>query len=204
MQGKILLIAAKSIFIVGVLLFATGIFLLHQAQSEAGSLKAERTLLDLGLEEKYRLKEAIRPVDFSKLLPEPVKPPESAAAIEKDRYAQELKDYETLKKEDQDRFLAAQKEYEKFIQEQDYLRELKNYHKSKEEYSNFAQKLELESKIKLAEVSAGLIADKYLLQFIGTIILSIGALGILIWGENWERAALLVFLGFAFRTIVGL
>ncbi len=204
MREKIMIIAARSVFILGILLFATAMFLLNHNEFAQSSLKAERALLDLELEQKYKVTPAQKPFDFSALLPEPVMPPETAEAAENEAYEQRLKEYEELKKQEEEYFSAAQKEYDQLMRQQDYKIKLNNYYKSKESYAFYEKKRELDTKIVVQEAATALVSHKYVLQYIGIILILIGAAGILILGENWERAALLVFLGFAFRTIVGL
>jgi len=204
MMNKILLIGSRSLFIAGILLFATAVFLLNYNGSSLNSLKAKRSLLDTELDEKYKAKTLDKPFDFSNLLPEPVKPPEAVDTAEKQSYANRLSEYQALVKQEQEDYAAREKNYELLARQQDYLRKLNTYYKSKEAYSLQPQKRELDSEIKLQELKSAVVSDKYILQYIGTIIILIGAMGILLLGENWERAALLVFLGFAFRTVVGI
>jgi len=204
MGNKILLISARSLFIAGILLFATAIFLLNYNRSALSTLKAQRALLDEELNEKYRISPVDKPFDFSDLVPKPAKPPETADTAEKERYEQQLQEYENLVKQEQENYETAQKTYNQTVREQEYRKKLNTYHKSKEAYKLLAQKRDLDARIDLQETLGAMVSDKYTLQFIGTILILLGAAGILILGENWERAALLVFLGFAFKTVVGL
>ena len=75
MMNKILLIGSRILFIAGILLFATAIFLLNYNKSSLNSLKAKRSLLDTELDEKYKVKPLDKPFDFSDLLPAPENPP---------------------------------------------------------------------------------------------------------------------------------
>jgi hypothetical protein len=204
MKDTLLIIAARSIFILGILLFTIAVFLLNYNEFALTSLQAERALLDLELEERYKITVPPEPVDFSGLVPEPAPPPESADAVQNEQYETALKEYEALKKQEQEAYAAAQKEYEQFLRRLDYEQKLNAYHKAKEAYNLISQKHELDTRIKLQQSASALVSDKYVIQLVGTIFILIGAAGILILGENWERAALLVFLGFAFRTVVGL
>jgi hypothetical protein len=204
MKDKILIIAARSIFILGILLFAVAVFLLNYNEFTLNSLQAEKALLDLELEEKYKIAVPPEPVNFSGLVPEPAPPPENADAVQNEQYETALKEYENQKKQEQESYNAAQKEHEQFLRRLDYERKLNAYHKAKEAFDLISKKRELDTRIKLQQSASAMVSDKYVIQLIGTILILIGAAGILILGENWERAALLVFLGFAFRTVVGL
>ncbi|MBN1799790.1 MAG: hypothetical protein JW822_14530 [Spirochaetales bacterium] len=204
MRDKILIIGARSIFILGVFIFALAVFMLNHNEFALSSLKAERALLDMELEEKYKATVPPKPVDFSGLIPEPVQPPDTADAFENEQYETALKEYEARKKQEQEDYAAAQKEYDQLLRRLDYEQKLNAFNKSKEAYSLISKKRELDTAIRLQESRTALVSDKYVVQLIGTILILIGAAGILILGENWERAALLVFLGFAFRTLVGL
>jgi hypothetical protein len=204
MKDKLLIIAARSIFILGILLFAIAVFLLNYNEFALTSLQAERALLDLELEERYKITVPPEPLDFSSLVPEPAPPPADADAVQNEQYETALKEYEALIKQEQEAYAAAQKEYEQFLRRLDYEQKLNAYHKAREAYNLISQKRELDTRIKLQQSASALVSDKYVIQLVGTIFILIGAAGILILGENWERAALLVFLGFAFRTVVGL
>jgi hypothetical protein len=204
MMNKILLIGSRILFIAGILLFATAIFLLNYNKSSLNSLKAKRSLLDTELDEKYKVKPLDKPFDFSDLLPAPEKPPEAADAAEKQNYENRLSEYQAMVKQEQEDYAVREKNYEQQAGQQDYLRKLNNYYKSKEAYNLQPRKREFDSEIKLQELKSAVVSDQYILQYIGTIVILIGAVGILLLGENWERAALLVFLGFAFRTVVGI
>jgi hypothetical protein len=204
MKDKLLIIAARSIFILGILLFAIAVFLLNYNEFALTSLQAERALLDLELEERYKITVPPEPLDFSSLVPEPAPPPADADAVQNEQYETALKEYEALIKQEQEAYAAAQKEYEQFLRRLDYEQKLNAYHKAREAYNLISQKRELDTRIKLQQSASAYVSDKYVIQLVGTIFILIGAAGILILGENWERAALLVFLGFAFRTVVGL
>lgn len=204
MRDKIFIICARSVFILGILVFALAVFLFNYNQFALNSLKARKSLMDMELQEKYKITVPPKPVDFSAQLPKPVEPPESADTWEKEQYYKALKEYDAQKTRDQEAYAAAQKEYEQFMRQLDYKRKLNAYHKSKETYNMNLTKNEIDRQIKLQETAAAIVTDKYIIQLIGTILILIGAVGILIFGENWERVAVIVFLGFAFRTIVGL
>jgi len=203
MQQKLILLIARGLFIVGIAIFAMGVFLESVDVATLSTYKAEKTFLENEYEEKYKLKKPEAPVDFSILLPEPIKPAEDAPQDEKTKYDQEFKEYEDLKKQEEEKFEEAQKEYEKLKVQYEYNKKLNEYYKKKEEKQINAQKEEFDKKITLQGIVINIISGKQALRFIGTLILLLGAGAILVLGENWERVGVIVFMGFAFRTLVG-
>ena len=201
---KILLIAARGVILAGIILITVAVFLESYDVASLSTSKASLEFFNKELEERYKIEEPAKPADLSKQLAEPIKPAEDAPAEEKTKYDTELKAYEELKKAEDDKFAAAQKEYEKSRQKYDYDVKMMKYKKLQEEKEFSAKKKSLENTIKLKEIGIGVIEVPAVIRLSGTILLLIGALGILMFAENMEKLGVLILLGFAFKTIIGL
>ncbi len=201
---KILLLAARGAAIAGIILITIAVFVESYNVASLSTSKADLESFNKEMDERYKVEEPIKPVDLSKQLAEPVKPAEDATEAEKTKYDTDLAAYQELKKAEEEDYAAAQKEYEKARQQYNHDVKMMKYKKYKEEKEMTARKKELENTIKSKEIGIGVIEGSSVIRLIGTILLLIGACGILVFAENMERLGMLILLGFAFKTIIGL
>jgi hypothetical protein len=201
---KMLLLAARGAAIAGIILITIAVFIESYNVASLSTSKAALESFNKETDERYKVEEPVKPVDLSKQLAEPVKPADDATEAEKTKYDNDLAAYQELKKAEEEDYAAAQKDYEKARKQYDFDLKMMKYNKYKEEKVTAARKKELENSVKLKEIDIGVIEGSSVVRLIGTILLLIGAFGVLVLAENLERLGVLILLGFAFKTIIGL
>lgn len=199
-----LLVAARAALIAGVIVMAAAVFLETNNVALFSTAKADLEAYKKGLEETYKLDKPAVPVDYSKKLVEPVKPAEDAAAEEKSLYDSRLKEYGELKAQEEAAYAQAKKDFDKANAEYLYQKGKMDLRQAKEEESVKKQTEQYEKRIADLQVTINAISLSVLLRFLGVILLLLGGFGVLALGENMERVGVLVMLGFAFKTIIGL
>lgn len=204
MLKKILLIAARAVALVGIALIGTAVFLDNAKVASLSTTKGALETYTKDLEERYAVAEPAKPVDLSTLLAEPVKPADDAEAEVKTKYEADLKAYGEQKTALAEEYKKAQAAYEIALKQYEFDKKTAEYKKAQEKADMDKKKKDLEAAIKTKEIEVNVIEASVALRFIGSLFLILGSLGILILAENMEKAAVLILIGFAFKTIIGL
>ncbi|MBN1524108.1 MAG: hypothetical protein JW904_06495 [Spirochaetales bacterium] len=203
MNGKILL-GARILVVLGILVMAAAVFIETNNVAVFSTAKADLEAFKKEVEEKYKLEKPAAPVDFSTRLIAPVKPADDAAAEETAQYEQRLKKYEEMKAAEEEAFKSAEEAYKKDLSEYNYQISLVNFEKAKEAESVKKQLEDKQEEIAALQIGINQITLNVLLRFFGVILMLLGAVGVLVYADTMEKLGLLVMLGFAFKTIIGL
>ncbi|RPJ07103.1 MAG: hypothetical protein EHM28_08345 [Spirochaetaceae bacterium] len=203
MKEKLLMYARLAV-VAGVILMATGIFFETNNVASLSTAKADLEVFKKSIEEKYKVEKPAYPVDFSLKLTEPAKPGDSATPEATTLYETRLKEYEELKKKESEAYTAAKAAYDKVYADYLYNKSKMDYNKARDDESIKKQIERMEKAIANMQITINVISLSVIFRFIGVILLLAGALGILVYAENMEKLGVLVMLGFAFKTIIGL
>ncbi len=201
---EILLLVGRILVVAGILLMLGGVFSETNNVAVYSSAKADLEIYKRELEEKYKLEEPSAPINYAKKLKAPPEPAEEAAEEEILKYEELFSDYEILKKKEEEAFTEAQKAYKREEAEYIYQKSIIEYDKAKENEENQKRLKEKEKEISTLQTYINVITLNVFLRFFGAIILLLGALGVFIYGENMEKLGILILIGFAFKTILGL
>jgi predicted transcriptional regulator len=204
MDEKKLIVISRIVFAIGILLICTAVFVDTVKVACVSTVRTERTRFNIELSEKYVVEAPVRPLDESRFILAPEKPAYNATNTVKEAY-------EKVKSEHDEKVKLLKEEYKKANEEYNsaykkYRREQKetNFVKAKERRENDDIKKDFKEKIKMRELSINDFLFSTIFRFLGSIIFILGSLGMLIWGENYERIGVLIAIGFGLKTIIGL
>lgn len=203
MNDKILL-GARILVVIGIIVMAGAVFIQTNNVTGFSTAQADLDALKLAAEEKYSLDKPIVPIDFSKHLVAPVKPAAAAAEEEVGLYEHRLKKYEEMMVAEVEVFKIAKATYKKDLAEYNYQMTLLNFKKVKENDSVQKQIKEQQKSLARLQIGVNQISLSLVFRFIGVILLLLGAAGMLLYADTMEKLGVLVMLGFAFKTIIGM
>jgi len=195
--GRLLLIA-------GIAAFAIGVFAENWDVSRLSSLKASKAQLEYDRDEDYTLRKPDYPISEADYITAPEALSDKATDTEKQAYEVAKKEYETQKD-------TLKKKYEEDIKT--YNTTLKSYNKQAAELrkkKNLTQAdydhriASLKKSIQQKEIDINKTWIPLFLRFLGSLIFLAGSFFLLKFGTNYEKGGILVLIGFAIKTIVGL
>jgi hypothetical protein len=200
---KILLLAARIAILLGVGLIALAVFIDSSKVASLSTAKGAQDSFTKELDDRYKVPEPAKPVDPA-MIPEPVKPGDNATDAEKSQYDKDLQAYQDLKKVKDDDYKKATADYEKARQKFAYDQKMMEYKKAIEKDQNEKLKKDIDNSIKEKAIMVNVIELSVIIRFIGSLLLILGSVGILLYAETMEKLGMLILLGFAFKTIIGL
>ncbi|MBV6492958.1 MAG: hypothetical protein LDLANPLL_00964 [Turneriella sp.] len=190
--------------VLGIIVVAFGIFLENWDVARLSSLKASLTQMETERTRKYTAEKPdypVREVDFL-IPPRPVA--YNATDAEKAAFAEAKSQYDTSRAElvkqfenDLKKYNDEQREYQKKTQEFKKQKAL-----SEKEYQK--KRREVKESIEDKEIAINKMWFPLILRFLGSLIFLGGALFILKNASQYEKVGVLILIGFAFKTIIGL
>lgn len=194
----------KVLFITGVLMLSTAIFLDSYKVALLSKLKSSEKKMQFDLKEKYTLAVPDAPIDESSYILGPAIPESDAPQEEKDAYTKAKADFDIKVKELKAKYDEEVKSYNRVYKE--HLRKQRALDLEKQRNSRETKKFteKLEKDIELTQLSINDFVCATVLRYLGSLVFLIGALGILIFGETYEKLGVLVVIGFGIKTIIGL
>jgi hypothetical protein len=197
-------VMAKFLFVVGLLVMSTAVFLDSFKVASLSSMKSGDKRIQFEIKEKYTVSAPDMPVDESNFILPPAVPDKDATQAQKDQY-------EKSKTDHLDKVKALRKKYEDSLKVynaayKDYQRKQRELDLEKQKNAPVAKKATetLNKSIELKQLAINEFIFPTILRFIGCILLLLGALGILLFGELYERLGVLVVIGFGIKTLIGL
>jgi len=194
----------KVLFIAGLVTMGTSIFLDSVKVASLSSLKSSDKRIQFDLKEQYTLPAPDAPIDESSYILAPAALEKDATQDQKDAYTKAKTEFDakvkTLKaKYDTDlkSYAAVYKDYQRKQKELDLERQ-KNNQATKKISEKLARDIELR------QLTINEFKIPTILRFIGSLIFMLGSLGILIYGETYEKLGVLVVIGFGLKTLIGL
>lgn len=195
---------SKIIFIIGIAIVACAIFIDTVKVASLSGLNSDIASIKLEKNEKYKIDPPDKPVDESGGILIPKRPGANATDTDRSDYDKEKKEYDEkvkkLKEEHKESYKKYKLEYDNHLQA---VRKL-NFQKRKEKAQYKERERTLQSEIKHQKININYIMLTTIIRFLGSLLLILGSLGILILGDKYERVGVLVTIGFAFKTIIGL
>jgi hypothetical protein len=201
---KILINVFKFIFVAGLLTMGTAVYLDSYKVASLSSLKSVDKRMQLEAKDKYTTPAPDMPVDESNYILPPAAPDKDATQEQKDAYEKAKTDHLAKSKEFREKYDADMKAYNLAYKE--YQRKQRTLDLEKQKNSSTVKKASdaLAKKIEFTQLSINEFLLPTILRYIGCIVLLLGSLGILMFGEMYERLGVLIVLGFGFKTIIGL
>jgi hypothetical protein len=203
-MAKIGLAGGRLLAVIGIVIIALAVFIDTGKVAALSSAKGTQESYNRELTDRYQVPEPARPIDFSKLLPEPVAPPDTASAADKAAYEKDMAAYQTNKKAKEEEFAKALGAYDYAVKRYAFDKKTLEYQAAVEKQQVEKRKLDLDQSVKSREIDINLIDFTVFLRFLGAVLLLVGAAGILFFADNMERLGVLALIGFAFKTIIGL
>ncbi len=194
---------SRIILICGICFFAICSFLENHDVARLSSLKGSKAQEQFDRENLYTVEKPDYPVYEVDYYRGPEAPAWNASDADKSKYENEKIAFDTRIKE-------AQKQYQQKIDE--YNSNLKAYNiklletalNAKITESEFTKEMAaIDKKINQKEIDINKVWIVLILKLFSAFVMLMGALGILLNGDTYERAALLIMIGFAFKTIIG-
>lgn len=204
MDEKKLIVISRIVFAIGILMICIAVFVDTVKVAGVSKVRTDRSRFNIELSEKYVVEAPIRPLDESRLILAPEKPAYNATNTVKEAYEKVKSEYDEKVKLLKEEHKKANEEYNSAYKK--YRREQKetNFVKTKERRENDKTKKDFKEKIKIRELSINNFLFSTILRFFGSIVFIFGSLGMLIWGDNYERVGVLVAIGLGLKTIIGL
>jgi hypothetical protein len=201
---KILINVFKIVFVAGLLTMGTAVYLDSYKVASLSSLKSGDKRMQLETKDKYTVPAPDMPIDESNYVLAPASPDKDATQEQKDAYEKAKTDHLAKIKEFKDKYDSDMKAYNLAYKE--YQRKQRTLDLEKQKNSSIAKKASdaLSKKIEITQLSINEFLLPTMLRYIGCIVLLIGSLGIMMFGEMYERLGVLIVLGFGFKTIIGL
>lgn len=204
MDEKKLIVISRIIFAIGILMICTAVFLDTVKVAGVSKVRTERSRFNIELSEKYVVEAPVRPLDESRFVLAPEKPVYDATDAEKKTYekakSEHVEKVKKLKEDYKNANTIYNNAYKKYRREQKET----NFVKTKERHQNDETKKIFKEKIRMRELSINNFLFSTILRFLGSIVFIFGSLGMLIWGDNYERVGVLVAIGLGLKTIIGL
>jgi hypothetical protein len=204
MNKERIIFVSRILLVAGIVVVALGVFLESWDPARLSSLKAKRAQIAFDRDHDYYVEPPIIPINEKDLIAEPQKPGLFAPADEKKAYDKDMAAYNAEKDKLNNLYNDNKKKYDQ---------ELKDYNKKRLENrralitseGKYARKLtRLNYSIMQKDIDTGRKTVPLIIRFLGTLVLLAGSLGILVYGEMYERLGVLFLIGFAFKTIIGL
>lgn len=194
----------KVLFITGVLMLSTAIFLDSYKVALLSKLKSSEKKMQFDLKEKYTLTAPDAPIDESSYILGPALPEADASQEDRDAYAKAKTDFDAKVKELKAKYDEEVKTYNRVYKEHQRKQKALDLEKQRNsrETKKFTEKLEKD--IELTQLSINDFVCTTVLRYLGCLVLLIGSLGILLFGEAYEKLGVLVVIGFGIKTIIGL
>jgi hypothetical protein len=204
MNKERIIFISRILLVAGVIVVALAVFLESWDAARVSSLKAKRAQLAFNRDHDYYLEAPIVPINEKDLIAEPQKPGLTATVDEKKAYEKDMALYNAEKDKLNNQYNENKKKYDL---------ELKDYNKKRLENrralitseSKYTRKItKLNYSIMQKDIDTGKKWFPLIIRFIGSLVLLAGSLGMLVYGEMYERLGVLFLIGFAFKTIIGL
>lgn len=194
----------KVLFIAGILMLSTSVFLDSYKVASLSRLKSSEKKMQFDLKEKYTLTAPDAPIDESNYILGPAVPESDATQEEKDAYTKAKTDFDAKVKDLKAKYDEEVKAYNKVYKEHQRKQKALDLEKQRNarETKKFTEKLEKD--IELTQLSINDFVCATMLRYLGSLILLIGSCGILLLGEAYEKLGVLVVIGFGIKTIIGL
>ncbi len=204
MNKERIIFLSRILLVAGIIIVACAVFVESWDVARLSSLKAKKSQIEYDRDHDFFVEAPVVPVNEKDYLVEPEKPGDKATDEEKASYEKKLEETKVEKEK-------LDKEYEK--KKQDYDKALKQFNLQKQdnrrkyvvsEGDYWKNLTRLGYSIKQKEIDINKMWFSLVLRFVGSIVLLLGSLGVLMYGEMYERLGVLFLVGFAFKTIVGL
>ena len=194
----------KILFIAGILMLSTAIFLDTYKVASLSKLKSSEKRMQFDLKEKYTLAAPDAPIDESSYILGPAVPESDASQEDKDAYAKAKTDFDAKVKDLKAKYDEEVKAYNKIYKEHQRKQKTLDLEKQRNarETKKFTEKIEKD--IDLTQLSINDFVCATVLRYSGSLLLLLGSLGILLFGEAYEKLGILVVIGFGIKTIIGL
>lgn len=204
MNKERIIFLSRILLVAGIIIVACAVFVESWDVARLSSLKATKSQMEYDRDHDFFVEAPVVPVNEKDYLIEPERPSDKATDEEKASYEKKLEETKVEKEK-------LDKEYEK--KKEEYDKALKQFNLQKQEnrrkyvvsdgdyWKNLTR---LGYSIKQKEIDINKMWFSLILRFLGSIILLLGSLGVLMYGEMYERLGVLFLIGFAFKTIVGL
>ena len=195
---------SRILLVAGIVIIAFAVFSETWDVARLSSLKASKAQLEYDRKFDFLVEEPIAPVNEKYYIVEPDRPGIDATDEEKAQYEKLAEESNKEKERLENEFKAKQEKYTKALK--DFNRKnLENRRKLVVSDGDYRNKIkQIGYSISQKEIDINKMWFPLLLRFLGSFILLLGSLGMLMYGEVYERLGVLVLLGFAFKTIVGL
>jgi hypothetical protein len=194
----------KVLFITGFLLLVTAVFMDSYKVASLSTLKSSEKQMQMDIKEKYTLAAPDAPVDESNFILGPAAPDKDATPDQKDAYTKAKAEFDAKIKDMKARYAEDMKSYN--ITYKEYMRKQKTLDLEKQRNAPAVKKIseKLAKDIEMKQLSINDFVLSTILRYAGSIILLIGSLGILLYGETYEKLGVFVVIGFSLKTIIGL
>ncbi|HPS57323.1 MAG TPA: hypothetical protein PK514_04395 [Spirochaetota bacterium] len=194
----------KGLFITGFIMVCTAVFLDTYKVASLSMLKSSEKKMQFELKEKYTIAAPDAPINEGDYLLAPSVPESDASQEEKDAYEEAKTDFDAKVKDLKAKYDEEKKAYDKTYKE--YQRKQKTLDLEKQRNAQATKKFneKLTKDIEVTQLAINDFVTATILRYIGSLILLLGSLGILLFGETYEKLGVLVVLGFGIKTIIGL
>jgi len=194
----------KVLFISGFVVLGTAVFMDSYKVAYLSMLKSSEKKIQMDMKEKYTLTAPEAPVDESNYILTPIAPEKDSSQDQKDAYDKAKAEFDANVKEMKSKYGEDLKSYTLIYKE--HMRKQKALDLEKQRNATSAKKTfeKLAKDIEVTQLSINDFIFSTILRYIGSIILLLGSLGILLFGETYEKLGVLVVIGFSLKTIIGL
>jgi hypothetical protein len=204
MNKERIIFISRILLVAGVIVVALAVFLESWDAARVSSLKAKRAQLAFNRDHDYYLEAPIVPINEKDLIAEPQKPGLTATADEKKAYEKEMASYNAEKDKLNNQYNENKKMYDQDLKDYNKKR-LENRRALVTSESKYLKKItKLNYSIMQKDIDTGKKWFPLIIRFLGSLVLLAGSLGMLVYGEMYERLGVLFLIGFAFKTIIGL
>lgn len=195
---------SRILLIAGIIIVAIAVLVENWDVAMLSSLKAKKAQAEYDREYDYYVEAPTVPVNEKDYLVAPENPGMDAGEEAKALYEKEMNEFNAEKEKLDKEYQEKQKEYQDALKKYNR-KKLENRRKLVVSEGDYWKKIQrLNYAIKQKEIDINKMWFPLILRFLGAIVLLIGSLGILMYGEMYERLGILFLIGFAFKTIVGL
>lgn len=194
----------KVLFIVGLIVLGTAVFLDSFKVASLSTLKSGGKRIQFELNEKYTTIAPEYPLDESNYILAPIAPEKDATKEQKDAYEKTKAEFDGKVKGLKAKYDEDVKIYNQKYKE--YLRNQRVLDLDRQKNASGVKKTtdKLAKDIEMRQLSINEFIFSTILRYIGSMVLLIGSLGILLFGETYEKLGVLIVIGFGLKTIIGL
>lgn len=204
MNKERIIFLSRILLVAGIIVVACAVFVESWDVARLSSLKATKSQMEYDRDHDFFVEAPVVPVNEKDYLIEPEMPGDKATDEEKAAYGKKLEEFKAEKEKLDKAYEEKKKDYDQAVK-QFNLKKLENRRNYVVTDGDYWKNLtRIGYSIKQKEIDINKMWFSLILRFLGSIILLLGSLGVLMYGEMYERLGVLFLVGFAFKTIVGL